>query len=64
MAKEKKAKKETFLKGVKSEMKEVKWATAKEVAKYSFATLFLVIFFMVFFELIILLSSYLKGLFV
>ena len=64
MAKEKKAKKESFLKGVRNEMKEVKWAKAKEVAKYSLATIFLVLFFMVFFELIILLSSYLKGLFV
>lgn len=60
----KKEKKETFLKGVKEEMKKVEFAKGKTVLKYSLTTIFLVLFIVVFFVLINLLSSFIKGLFI
>ena len=67
MAKEKKIKKEkkeTFLKGVRKEMKKVHLASVKETVKYSLTTLFLVLFMIGFFELINLLASFIKGMFI
>ena len=67
MLKEKKTKKEkkdTFLKGVRNEMKNVNWPNKKDVFKYSMTTIGLVIFFVVFFVLVDLLSAFVKGLFV
>ena len=60
----KKEKKETFLKGVKEEMKKVEFAKGKTVLKYSLTTIFLVLFIVVFFVLINLVSSFIKGLFI
>jgi preprotein translocase subunit SecE len=41
-----------FFIGIKSEMKNVKWPTRKEMVKYSIATIVFVLFFGVFFYLI------------
>lgn len=62
--KQKKQNKETFLKGTKEEMKKVAWPTGKQVLKFSIITLGMIIFFMVFFVLINLLASFVKGLFI
>ena len=67
MAKDKKAKKEkkeTFIKGVRKEMKNVNWPSKKDVLKYSLTTIGLVIFFVVFFVAVDLVSAFVKGLFV
>ncbi len=63
MAKEKKnkVKKESFIKGVGKEMKQMKWPTAKEVIKYSIATILLAVFVMLFFMLLDLILSAIKG---
>lgn len=62
--KKEKVKKDSFLKSTRKEMKNVSWPDGKSVFKYSVATLSLIVFFMVFFVLINLVSAYIKGLFV
>ena len=57
------AKKEGLLKRVKEDMSEVKWPKAKEVFKYTMATVVLCGIFIVFFLLINLLASFVKGMF-
>ena len=52
MKKEKKEKKDGFFKEVRNEMKEVKWPTLKEVAKFTLATIIMCAIFIVFFILI------------
>lgn len=47
--KDKKVKKESFFKGVRKEMKNVKWPLKKEMVKYSIATLSFIVFFALFF---------------
>ncbi len=68
MAKEKikkeKVKKETFFKGVRYEMKKVHLASVKDTIKYSLTTIFLALFIVGFFELINLLASFIKGMFI
>ena len=66
MAKEKvkKEKKEKFFKGVRNEMKKVHLASVKDTVKYSLTTIFLVLFMVGFFELIILLASWIKEMFI
>ncbi len=49
--KEKKTKKEGFLKSVRKEMKEVKWPSRKEMIKYSFAVLACIVVLSIFFTL-------------
>ena len=61
--KEKKVKGESFFKGVRNEMKQVKWPTAKEVIKYSIATILLAVFVMLFFLLLEFILSAIKGVF-
>lgn len=60
----KKEKKESFIKGTREEMKKVSWPTGKQVLNFSVITLAMIGFFMVFFVLINLLASFVKGLFV
>ncbi len=43
------ANKESWLKGVKSEFKKVRWPSKKEMVKYSIATISFIIFFGLFF---------------
>ena len=61
--KKKKEKKERFFSGVKQEMSKVKWPTKKEVLKYTLATLIFIIVLVIFFVLISLLMSVVKGAF-
>ena len=56
-----KAKKVSFLKQVKSEMKKVKWPSKKEMVKYSITTLVFIVLFAGFFYLIDVLFALLKG---
>ena len=61
---ENKTKKESYLKGVKKEMKLVKWPTWKEVIKNTLATIVMVLFIVGFFLLLNLLLAVVKGWFV
>jgi preprotein translocase subunit SecE len=58
-----KKKKDNLLKGIKSEMKKVTWPTRKEVFKYTIATLIFCAIIMVFFQLLELGLSVVKGVF-
>ncbi len=58
-----KVKKESFTKGIKKEMKLVKWPSAKEIVKYTIATVIFCIILIVFFELLNMILAYIKGLF-
>lgn len=60
----KKTHKEGFFKGVKKELKLVKWPSGKEVIKYTFSTIVMCIILCVFFLLLNLGLSFVKGLFV
>ena len=53
--------KESYLKGVKKEMKLVKWPTFKEVIKYTIATVIMCLVVCGFFLLLNLLLSLVKG---
>jgi len=55
--------KEKFLVGVKKEMKLVIWPTAKEILKYTLATIIFCIILVIFFEVLNLVMAYVKGLF-
>lgn len=61
--KEKKVKKESYIKGVKKELKLVKWPDAKEIVKYTIATIVFCIILVAFFELLNVILAYIKGLF-
>ena len=52
MEKEKKEKKDGFFKEVRNEMKEVKWPSAKDVVKFTLATVIMCAIFIAFFTLI------------
>lgn len=56
-----KVKKESYLKGVRKEMKLVKWPTFKEVIKYTIATVVMCLIVCGFFLLLNLLLSLIKG---
>ena len=61
--KEKKVKtKKPFMNGVKEELKKVKWPSAKEIVKYTIATIVLVVVIALFFQLLNVLISFVKGL--
>lgn len=57
----KKEKKEKFFHGVKMEIKKVVWPDKKEVIKYTVATIIFCIIVMVFFQLLDLGLSVIKG---
>ncbi len=57
-------KKESFFKAVKKELAKVKWPKASEVVKYTIATVVLILIVVLFFSLLNLLLSFIKGLFV
>ena len=61
--KNKKEKKTSYLKEVRSEMKKVTFPSAKEVVKYTFATICIVAFLVVFFLLLTALMSAIKEVF-
>ncbi len=58
-----KKKKEGFLKGIKTELKKVTWPSKKDIIKYSVATLVFCIVIMLFFQLLNLGLSVIKGVF-
>lgn len=58
-----KEKKDGFFKNLKKELKQVQWPSFKELVKYTFATMIFVILFALFFQLVDVLSSFIKGLF-
>lgn len=60
----KKEGKEGFFSGVKAEAKQIIWPSKKNVIKFTIATVVMCIFFMLYFLLINLLSSVVKGLFI
>ncbi len=60
----KKAKKESYFSKLRKELKQVKWPTFKEVFKYSVATIVFVIFICLFFIVLNLIMSFVKGMFV
>ncbi len=55
--------KEGFFKGIKKELKLVKWPTFKEIIKYTIATIVFCIVLVLFFELLNVIMAYIKGLF-
>ena len=59
----KNAKKKGLFKRIKEDMSEVIWPKAKDVFKYTMATLVLCAIFILFFLLINLLASFVKGMF-
>jgi len=59
----KKIKKEGFFKGIKKELKLVKWPSAKEILKYTIATIIFCIVIVAFFEVLNIIMAYVKGLF-
>lgn len=61
--KQKENKKVGFFKGIKLELKKVTWPSKKEVIKYSIATLVFCIITMIFFQLLNLGLSVIKGVF-
>ena len=56
--------KSSFISEVRIEIKKVIWPSFKNVAKYTLATITLCVVFILFFTLINLLSSYIKGMFI
>ena len=56
-------KKEGFFKGIRKELKLVKWPTAKEIVKYTIATIIFCIIFAAFFIALNVIMAYVKGLF-
>lgn len=58
-----KKKKESIFTGVKREMKKVTWPSKKDIIKYSVATLVFCIVVMIFFQLLNLGLSVIKGVF-
>ena len=61
--KETKVKKEGLFKGIKKEMKLVKWPSAKEIVKYTIATVIFCVVLVAFFEVLNLILAFIKGLF-
>ena len=59
----KKGQKEGFFKGIRKELKLVKWPTAKEIVKYTIATIIFCIIFAAFFIALNVIMAYVKGLF-
>ncbi len=59
----KKVKQENYFVGVKNELSKVKWPTKKEVFKYTVATIIFIIILVLFFILMSLIISFIKGAF-
>lgn len=59
----KKVQKEGFFKGIKKELKMVKWPSFKELLKYTIATIIFCVILVAFFEALNIIMAYVKGLF-
>ena len=55
--------KEGFIKGIKKELKLVKWPTLKDLLKYTVATIVFCIFFALFFMLLTFIMAEIRGAF-
>ncbi len=53
--------KEGFMHGIKAEMKKVKWPSFKEIVKYTIATIAVCVIIALFFQLLNVLISLIKG---
>ena len=62
-AKKVQSKKDGGIKGIKKELKLVKWPTAKEIVKYTIATVIFCLILVAFFEILNMLLAFIKGLF-
>lgn len=58
-----KKKKQSFFKGVKTELSKVVWPKKNEVLKYTIATIVFIVILIVFFLLLNLVLSVIKGMF-
>ena len=56
-----KVKKENYFVGIRKELEKVKWPSKAEVLKYTFATVVFVIILVIFFVLLNLVMSLIKG---
>ena len=56
-----KVQKENYFVGVRNELAKVKWPSKSEVLKYTFATIIFVIILVIFFVLLNLVMSLIKG---
>ena len=67
VGKEKKIKKEKnkegFVKGLKKEIKLVKWPSSKELIKYTIATIIFCIVLVAFFQCLDIILAFIKGMF-
>ncbi len=61
--KKSKEKKESYFKLLRGQLKMVKWPSGKEMFKYTFSTIVFILLFVLFFQLIDVISSFVKGLF-
>ena len=61
--KKEKIAKESFAKGIKKEMKLVKWPTSKELIKYTIATIVFCIILIIFFQFLDVILAFIKGMF-
>ena len=59
----KKVQKEGFFKGIKKELKMVKWPSFKEILKYTIATIIFCVILVAFFEILNIIMAYVKGVF-
>ena len=56
-------KKEGFFKGIKKELKQVRWPSFKDMLKYTIATLVFCIILVTFFEVLNIIMAIIKGMF-
>ena len=56
-------KKEGFFKGIKKELKQVRWPSFKDMLKYTIATLVFCIILVAFFEVLNIIMAIIKGMF-
>ncbi len=55
--------KEGYFKELKEQLKKVIWPSGKDMFKYTFSTILFIVLFVLFFQLIDVISSFVKGLF-
>lgn len=58
-----KEKKEGYFKLLKGQLKMVKWPNGKDMFKYTFSTILFILLLVLFFQLVDVISSFVKGMF-
>lgn len=61
--KKKEKNKKGYFKELKEQLKKVIWPSGKDMFKYTFSTILFIVLFVLFFQLIDVISSFVKGLF-